>query len=285
MDFDYLKPKDLSGALEILARGGKETRILAGGTDILVNIQEGLENPPTLVDINCLEELKGIEEKNGRIEIGSLVTHARIVDSPLLREKARPLTQACAEIGSPQIRSRGTIGGNLANASPSGDSIPALFVLGAVLTLRGPEGEREVPVEDFATGVKETVLGPDELLLKISFPVPAASGRGFFKKLGQRKALAIAKVSLAAWLEVERGKITSPRLALGAVATTVIRATETESYLEGKTLDEDIITSSARSIQKESRAISDIRSSADYRNEMTGLLLARGLEELAELKT
>lgn len=279
MEFEYLRPENLSGALEILARGDARTRVLAGGTDILVNIQEGLEAPRTLVDIGSLEELKKIEEKAGRIEIGALVTHARIVNSRRLQEKAFPLTQACAEIGSPQIRAKGTIGGNLANASPSGDSIPPLYVLGAVLTLRSLQGEREVPVDSFFTGVKKTVLQPDELLLKISLPVPASSGRGFFKKLGQRKALAIAKVSLAAWLEVERGKIKSPRLALGAVATTVIRAPQTESYLEGKSLNEEVIDRAARLIQKESRAISDIRSTARYRNEMAGLLLARGLEE------
>ena len=282
MRFDYCRPKSLSEALEILAKEGEQVRILAGGTDLLVNIQEGVDDPELVVDIGELEELKGIKEESGIIKLGPLVTHAGVMDSELLQEKAPVLVAACSEVGAPQVRARGTIGGNLATASPAGDPIPALYVLGATVVLKSREEEREVPIENFFTGVKQTVLRPDELLTAVRFPAMNEAGRCFFKKLGQRKALAIAKVMVAACLVIREGIIENIRIALGAVAPTVIRASRAESYLEGQPLTEEVIARAGRLISEESRAISDIRSTEEYRNEMTGLLLMRGLAETME---
>jgi CO/xanthine dehydrogenase FAD-binding subunit len=281
MRFEYTKPASLAQALEILDQGDERVKVLAGGTDLLVFIQEGVISPRLVVDLGGIAELKSIEEKYGRIRLGALVTHDQAAASPLIREKAPVLPQACAEVGSPQIRSRGTIGGNLVTASPSGDVIPALVALGASLALRCLHGERTVPIEEFFTGVKKSVLRHNELLTLVSFPAPAPSSRGFFKKLGQRKALSISKVSVAACLDFEKGAVRSCRIALGAVAPTVIRATKTEAYLLGKKLDRGTIAQAARIVSSESRAITDLRSEADYRNEMVGVLVKRGIEEIA----
>ena len=281
MKFDYCQPSSITEVLKILSGGGEGIKILAGGTDLLVNLQEGLLFPRLLVDIGSLKELQIMEEKDSRVSLGALVTHARAAESDLLRKKVLPLAQSCAEIGSPQIRCRGTIGGNLVNASPAADSLPPLFVLGAGLNLKSLKGERTVPIEEFFTGVKKSVIRPDELLTEISFPSPGETGRGFFKKLGQRKALAIAKVSVAAWIDLEGERVSSARIALGAVATTVIRARRTEAYLKGKVLDQEVIAAASWMVQEESKAISDIRSTADYRDEMAGVLLSRGLNEIA----
>ncbi|MFH1038513.1 MAG: xanthine dehydrogenase family protein subunit M [PVC group bacterium] len=282
MRFDYLRAGSVEEALELLRENDGDCRVLAGGTDLLVMIQEKLVSPRAVLDISGLEELKGIEESGGRIRVGALASHARIAGSAVLEKKAAPLVQSCAEVGSPQIRALGTIGGNLVMASPSGDAIPALFVLGASVILKSSRGERAVPIEEFFTGVKRSVRRPDELLTAVVFPAPAPSDRGFFKKLGQRKALAISKVSTAALLSFRGGGVEKIRVALGAVAPTVIRAPRTESFLAGHKLTADPIEEAARICAEESRAITDLRSSAVYRNRMAGLLLARGLEELVE---
>lgn len=282
MRFDYRRPKSLSEALEILAKAGEKVRVLAGGTDLLVNIQEGIDAPELVVDIGDLDELNRITEESGIIELGALVTHAGVIASELLKEKAPVLVAACSEVGAPQIRVRGTIGGNLATASPAGDLIPALFVLGAMVVLKGRDGEREVLIENFFTGVKQSALRPDELLISVRFSAINESARCFFKKLGQRKSLAIAKVTVAACLVIREGLIEKIRIALGAVATTVIRASRAESYLEGKPITEEVIARAGELVSEESRAISDIRSTEEYRNEMTGLLLMRGLAETRE---
>jgi len=280
MKFNYQRVNTVSEALEVLSGNNETLKILAGGTDLLVMIQENLISPGELLDISRIEELKGIEEDEGRIRLGALVTHGRIAESSLLREKALPLVESCTEVGSPQIRNLGTIGGNLVMASPSGDSIPALYVLGAEVILASKEGERSIPIEDFLIGVKKSVIRPDELLVAISFPGMSADDRGFFKKLGQRKALAISKVSISAIVSLRDGVVTSVRIALGAVATTVIRTPRTESFLVGQALTPEVISEAARLCSEESRAITDIRSTAGYRDEMAGLLLARGLEEI-----
>jgi len=281
MKFNYQRVNTVSEALEVLGGNNKPGKILAGGTDLLVMIQENIISPDEVIDISGIEELKKIEEASGKIRLGALVTHGRITSSEILREKAVVLVESCAEVGSPQIRNLGTIGGNLVMASPSGDTLPALYVLGAEIILAGKEGERALPIEDFMVGVKKSAIRPDELLVAISFPGMGEDSRGFFKKLGQRKALAISKVSVAAVISFQDGVVSSVRIALGAVATTVIRTPRTESCLVGQALTPEVISEASRICSEESRAITDIRSTADYRDEMAGLLLARGLGEIA----
>jgi len=279
MKFQYIRARDFDHAIETLAEDHERLKILAGGTDLLVMVRQNKEAPRSVLDITPLNELKAIEIKGEEVEMGALVTHTQVCEFPLLTEQTVALVQACREVGSPQIQNRGTLGGNLANASPAADTIPPLYVFQAVLTLGSRQGERKIKVEDFCTEVKRSVLRPDEMILRISFPLPSKGSFSFFKKLGQRKAMNISKVSIAACLEFDGDTIGSIRVALGAVGPTVIRAVETESYLQGKTLSEDAIEAVAGIIRRESRAISDIRSTADYRNAMTGVLLAAGLRE------
>ena len=280
MQFDYCKPKSLPEVLEILAREGPRARILAGGTDLLVNIQEKLESPELLVDIGELVELKRIEESEGYITIGALATHDKIANSVLLIDHAGHLVAACEDIGSMQIRTRGTIGGNLMTASPAGDTIPPLFTLGAMVYLESIQGRREVPIDDFFLGVKKTIARPDELVWGVNIRRMEEDSFAFWKKLGQRKALAISKVSIAGCIELSGAKVRRARIALGAVSPVVIRATQAEGVLEGRELSGTSIDEAAKVIVTESSAINDIRSTAEYRNEMTGVLLRRGLEEI-----
>lgn len=281
MSFDYIRAESLPRALQELASGNGKIRILAGGTDLLVATNQGRDLPSAVLDITFLEELETFNIRNGGVELGALITHSRVCADEVLRERAAALVQACREIGSPQIQNRGTLAGNLANASPAADTIPPLVVYGAVLTLAAADGERKVKVEDFCAGVKKSVLRPGEMIVGISFPLPAENCFSFFKKLGQRKAMNISKVSAAGCLELDGSRVASARLALGAVAPTVVRVRAAEEYLAGKELTGEVIGEAAALARRESRAISDIRSTADYRDRMAGVLLADGLREAA----
>jgi len=281
MRFEYVKPKNLAEALAILAER-EGARPIAGGTDILVELQEGGESPPVLVDLSGLEELKGIREEEGAITIGALATHAEIAAHPGLSHQARPLALGCAEVGSPQIRNRGTIGGNLVNASPAADGIPGLLALGASVRLASATGERELPLEEFFLGVKKTAMHPGELLVSTGFAAMEGDEAGFFLKLGQRRALAIAKVSAAGRIGFDGSQVATARIVLGAVAVTALRARAAEEYLVGRGLNPETIAEAGRLAAEESRAITDIRSQAAYRDEMAGILVARGLDEILQ---
>lgn len=281
MQFDYARPRTLSEALAALA-AVPGARVLAGGTDILVEIQEGRAAPPLLVDLARIEGMDGIRIEGGTVTIGALVTHARIAADPRLAHQARPLALGCAEIGSPQIRARGTLGGNLVNSSPAADAIPGLMALETSVLLASAEGERELPLEEFLLGVKKNAMRPGEILLSVRFPAMGPGEGGFFLKLGQRKSLAIAKVSAAGRVALEGSLVSAARIALGAVATTVIRARAAEEYLIGRRLNPDTIAEAAGLAAEESRAITDIRSAAGYRDEMAGVLVGRGLESVLQ---
>ena len=206
------------------------------------------------------------------------MTFSEIENSAILRKKALQLVTAAASAGSVQIRNRATIGGNIANGSPAGDTIPPLYVLEAILELSSAKGKRTVPIEKFFTGPGKTVLKPTELITAIK--IPNRSNHGFFMRLATRKALAISKVSVAVNIIMNKSKVESAKIALGAVAPTVIRATLTEEYLRGKEINQAIIDEAARIVQDEARPIDDIRSLAIYRKEMVGVLLKRGLESV-----
>jgi carbon-monoxide dehydrogenase medium subunit len=210
-----------------------------------------------------------------------MVTHNHCVASSLIWEKAYPLAKACREVGSPQIRNRGTVVGNLITASPAHDTIPPLMALGAKLTLRSVRGERVVPIEQFYTGVRKTVMQPDEMLVDVSFPVMHSDQRGTFIKLGLRQAQAISVVNVSLVLTLDGKRVVQSAIALGAVAPTVIHAEEAETFLNGRELDEETIKRTAELAMQASRPISDIRGSAEYRREMVRVLTLRGLRAIA----
>jgi xanthine dehydrogenase FAD-binding subunit len=274
---ETITPANLAQALK--AKAAKDVVALAGGTDMLVRLHDRLTKPwPKLLILENVQQLHKITATKTAISIGPLTTFTEIEDSSLLRKHATQLVMAAALAGSCQIRNRATIGGNIANGSPAGDTIPPLYVLGAVLELSSAKRKRSVPIEKFFIGPGKTVLNNNELITAIK--IPRLTNHGFFMRLATRRALAISKVSVAANIIIKKSKIESAKIALGAVAPTVIRATRTEDYLVGKEITDEIIKEAANIIKDEARPIDDIRSLAIYRKEMVGVLLARGLESI-----
>ena len=272
-----INPRTLNDALK--AKAGKDVVCVAGGTDVLVKLHDVIDRPwPRLLVLDGVGPLRGISSGK-KLELGPLVTFAEIAESSALRRLAPQLVEAAGLASSPPIRNRATVGGNLANGSPSGDLIPPLYVLGAVLELSSVRGRRRVKVEDFFTGPGATVLRHDELITSIVFE--KSGGSGFFNRLAVRRALAVSKVSVAADVTMRKKTVARVRIALGAVAPTVIRAVRTEELLTGRQLDAVTIAAACDLIKSEARPIDDIRSTAEYRREMVGVLLRRGLEETA----
>jgi xanthine dehydrogenase FAD-binding subunit len=275
-------PSSVKEALKIKA--GKNIVAIAGGTDILVKLHDRGDNLwPRLLVLDQLKSLHKITSGKKDLTIGPLTTFSEIEQSAVLNKYASPLVEAASLAGSVQIRNRATIGGNVANGSPAGDTIAPLYALGATLELTSSKAKRTVAIEDFFKGPGLTILKPTELITAIK--IPRSNNRGFFLRLAARKALAISKISVAASLIIKRGVIVDVRIALGAVAPTVIRASKTEKYLLGKKLSPDIIEQAALIARDEARPIDDIRSVAIYRKEMVAVLLKRGLNSIRESQT
>ena len=275
----YYRPRSLEEALEILVQRGGDVRPLAGGTDTLVEAKDGKLDRARLFDLTAVPELSGIEEDDEHIRIGATATHTEMMASPLLHRYVPALPIGCSWVGGPQIRNRGTLGGNLAHGSPAGDTIPALYVADAVVQVVSVSDRRDVPITEFFTGPRKTVLAPDELILGVR--VKKRPGvRAAFLRLGQRQAQAISKVSVAVALTFKEGRPDWVRVALGAVAPTVIRAPRTEAaLLEG---GYDALKRALEAVQEEARPIDDLRSTRDYRRAMTGVLLQRAIRAITE---
>jgi xanthine dehydrogenase iron-sulfur cluster and FAD-binding subunit A len=284
---DYINAADVQTVLTLLAGQPGTCRIIAGGTDLVLEMEKGAHRGvSTLVDISRIPELDQIsEDAAGAIHLGPLVTHNQCLASPLLREKAWPLVQACWQVGSPQIRNRGTIAGNLITASPANDTISPLMALGAKLRLRSASGEREVALSEFYTGVRKTVLRPDEMLAEIVFPALSSQHRGGFVKLALRNAQAISLLNLSIVYRLVGDRLSDVAITLGAVAPTIIHAVEAEAYLNGKALDETTIQEAAALVSSAARPIDDLRASARYRKEMAKVLTRRALQSLRSGET
>ncbi len=251
----------------------RKVRFLAGGTDIFPLLSDGLLEGETFCDISPLGGLKKIEVGKDTITVGALVTFSQIKESGVLAKYAPCLVQAACEMGSPQIRNRATLGGNVANGSPSGDALPPLFVLKA----RIKTNRRKIPVEKFFTGPKKTVLENNELITEIVIPKEKVSSA--FLKVGPRKALAISKVSAAVSFKMQQGAVDEIMIALGAVAPTVVRAYKTERFLSGKKITGKTIKEAAELVRGEISPIDDFRSTGDYRRMVAGILVSRILEK------
>lgn len=281
----YLTAHTIEEALSALSQHGAAARIVAGATDLIVEFERGArKDVHTLIDVTRIPGLDAITQDDaGRIHLGPLVTHNQCAASPLLRQQALPLAQAAYEVGAPQIRNRSTVAGNLITASPANDTIPALMALDATLVLRSADGERSVRLAEFYTGVRRTVMQPDEMLVDIHFTaLNPASQRGAFMRMTLRRAQAISIINAAVVLSLDGGKVSAAAITLGAVAPTIIRAPEAEAALVGQALDEASIAQAAQLAAAAAAPIGDIRSSADYRKEMVRVAVARLLEELAQ---
>ncbi len=276
---DWLRPADLAQALAMRAENPEHV-LFAGGTDLMVAFRdEG--GPEGVIDLFGLPELEAIVAEGDGLAIGAGATYATILDSDLVRRRAPLLAWAVREIGSAQIRARGTIGGNVATCSPVGDTLPALLALDAEIEAASPDGRRRIPAEEFIAGYRRTALRSDELVVAIHLP-PSSGRHVWWRKVGSRRAVSIAKVSLAATAALApSGAITSPRLAMGAVAERVVRLPGTERALEGARPDESLARNAARVARSEITPIDDLRSTAAYRSAVAGNLVAAFVRALA----
>jgi xanthine dehydrogenase iron-sulfur cluster and FAD-binding subunit A len=278
-----IRPASLAEALQALAEFGNSARIVAGGTDVLVELSRGIKPTRTLIDVSGLRELKYVRRSGATIAIGGLATHNDLLAAPFAGSAALPLAQACIEVGAPQIRARATIAGNLATASPANDTIAPLTALDAVLVLASTRGERTLPIAEFFDGFRQTRLRPDELIREIRFPALGADRRGLFLKLGLRRAQAISVIDVAFVLEFEAGgRVREARIALGCLAPTIVRARLAEAAVAGRSLDAATCAAAAQAVPADAAPIGDIRGSAKYRLATLSALVAQGLQRLAD---
>jgi xanthine dehydrogenase iron-sulfur cluster and FAD-binding subunit A len=279
----YFTPTSLDEAVRLLAEHGADARVIAGGTDLMVELQRGEREARVLIDISRIGGTDRIRlDDDGLIHIGPGVTHNLAVGSELLVERAFPLALACFRVGTPQLRNRGTVAGNLITASPANDTIPPLIALEAQITLRSERGERVMPLREFYKGVHRTVMEPDELLVDIAFSPLGEEQHGTFAKLALRRAHAISVVNAAVLLEFDDDVTARARVTLGSVAPTVVRAEEAEAALVGRPLNDASIAAAEALAMEAASPIDDIRSAAEYRREAVGVLVHRALGRLRD---
>jgi carbon-monoxide dehydrogenase medium subunit len=288
----YTSPTTLDEALALKAQYGEQARILAGGTDLLIELDRGVRRAPDgdapgLIDLTRVPGLSEIWEENGLIHLGALVSHNQCVASPLIVEKAFPLARACWEVGAPQIRNRATLAGNIITASPANDSIVPLMALDAAVTVQSKaRGERTLSLRTFCTGFRRVGLAPDEILTRISLPALSPRHEGTFIKLGLRRAQAISVLSVAIVLEWAdkqphaHRRVARAAISLGAVAPVIIRATAAEQYLARHPLNDTAILHAGQLAREAASPIDDIRGSAEYRKAMVETLVMRGLHQI-----
>jgi xanthine dehydrogenase iron-sulfur cluster and FAD-binding subunit A len=279
----YETPASVDGTLRRLADYGPGARLIAGGTDLLVELRRAPRPELTLIDVSRIERLDRVwlDDKDW-IHIGPAVTHNQAAASSLLARRGIPLAQASAQLGTPQVRNRATIAGNLVTASPANDAIAALWALDARLTLRSLRGPRTLSFPDFYLGVRRTARADDEMVTDISFPALRPDERGAFVKLGLRCANAISVANAALVLAFRGDSVTEARIALGSVAPTIMRAAEAEASLLGGPLSEERIQAAAAVAAQAAVPITDVRGSAPFRREAVRILVRRALETLRE---
>jgi len=280
-EIDVLTPRSLDEALGILRENSNGLRIVAGGSDVIVQLRDGVIKPQRLLNILPLRELRFVRVVDGRIHIGALATYNDITTSSITRDHAWPLVDAARQIGAIQLQNTATIGGNLGNASPAGDSLPPLYALDATVVVRSQAGLREIPIEEFYISYRKTALKPDELITEVHFKPLDANDCGAYKKLGLRLANAISIVDVATVLRGRNGKQTfdEARVALGAVAPTIKRARACEQALTRKPLTREILRNAATLSMNDAAPIDDIRGSAQYRKDVVASLVYEALEE------
>ncbi len=268
--------------MRFLADYGAGARVIAGGTDLLVEVRRGARPELVLVDVTRIGGLDRVwlDDRN-LVHIGPTATHNQAAASPLLADRGSPLAQACAQVGTPQVRNRATIAGNLVTASPANDAITALWALDARLTLRSLEGDRTLTFPEFYLGVRRTARADEELVTDIFFPALRPDQRGAFVKLGLRRANAISVANAAVVLTLNGPAVADARIALGSIAPTVVRAPEAESLLIGNPLSEAHILRAADLAVQAGAPITDVRAGAEHRREAIRLLVLRALEKLA----
>jgi len=277
--FDFYQPTTLAEASRLLKDHGPGGRFLAGGTDLVIAMKEKGLVPKYIVDLKRVPGLSGIRENSdGTLSIGTLTTMYSIETSPLIRKKYPFLSQSAAEVGSIQIRNRATVGGNMANATPSADLAPSLIALNATAYIAGIAGERSIALEDFFRGPGQSAMSQGEILTEIAIPKTGPTLVGEYIKFSPRDMMDLAYVGVAvAYSLGSDKKCSGVRIVLGAVAPTPIRAKNSEALLEGQVLTESLAAKVGEEAARESKPISDVRSSAEYRRAMVGVMTKRAL--------
>lgn len=283
-DFDYYSPETVEEACGILANLGSDARVLAGGTDVLSKMKNELMAPKALVSLKKIAgmaEITHVPEKG--VVIGARATHNDLVNSPLLQQKYRSISEAAHTLANNQVRNRGTIGGNLVNAVPSADLPPILIALGAQVTLVGRYGTRIIPLEDFFVGPNRTAIEPDEILTSVVVPDQQTTGSAYFK-FGLRRSGALAVVGVAAAVVAVKTHVEQARIVLGAVGPIPMRAKKAEELLAGNVASEAALEEAGRAAAAECRPISDIRGSEEYRRDMVRVFTKRALRKALHLE-
>lgn len=273
--FELASPKTLDEAIAVLKECGTKARVFAGGTDLLVQVRTGAAKPECLVDIKGIDALKGIRQlPDGSLEIGALATHGELESSALIKERYSILHDGCSKVGSRQIRNRATVGDNICNALPSADSAGPLMALGAVLHVRGANGERTIPLDEFFLGPRRTALQQGEILTKIV--VPAGSGQGAYIKFTRRKAMDLAMLGASVYVELDaKGKVSLSRIALTTAAPVPMRARQAETALQGKPCDDESLAAAGEIASREAQPRSSWRGSEEYRRHLLKVLIPR----------
>ncbi len=275
--FTASSPQEACG---LLAQYGKSARLLAGGTDLMVAVNRRQFKPEVLIYLgDC--GLDGVREEEAGLVIGAVTTFTSILESDLVRKRTPLLAEVVAHIASPAVRNAGTIGGNLANASPAADSATALLALGATLRLAHQDRQSETPVAEFFTGPGETILTEGEMITEIVVPFQAPEAGWAYRKLGKRKAQTLSVVSAAVYCPLKKGRVKGCRIALGAVAPTPILATKAADLLEGQALSESLIVEAARAAAEATAPIDDTRGTAWYRRRATEAVVKELLGSIA----
>ena len=283
-EIEVVSAKNLKDALSVLRDRSDRIKLIAAGTDAIIQLKDSSLQTEQFLDISSLDELRYIRRERSMIRIGALSTYSDIIESPVLNGSCRMLVEAGRKIGSLQIQNRATIGGNLGNASPAGDTIPPLYALDANVEVQSHDRVRLVPIEKFFLGYRRIDLEPDEIITEISFETVEKPCDGTFLKLGLREGHFISLVCLAIrarWAS-EGDKFSDVSVALGAVAPVVIRARKCEEYLKNRALADDTILSAGKVASDESSPISDLRASADYRRAVIPSLLYKAVHNLID---
>jgi carbon-monoxide dehydrogenase medium subunit len=278
--FQYYSPESLSEALSLLAELDNASPVI-GGTDLMIAMRNGVSVPSHVVDLNEISELNYVKEEEGIIRIGATATHAQVANSSFV-SRVHSLVDSVSRIGSPQIRNRGTITGNICNASPAADTAPPLLVHMAEVEIQSLDGRRTIPIADLFAGPKINSLEIGELLTEIRIPVPSAGSASSFKRIGRRKAFTLSVVSAATYIQMEGETCTNAKVAFGSVAITPIRVPEAESLLTGSKLDEKTVKVASKAVYEVVKPITDIRGTAEYRKDMCPVLMRRAIDQCLE---
>ncbi len=282
--FEYISPKNLDEALSVLTKFGSDAKVLAGGTDLLIEFRRpNAKTPQMVVDITSIKDLKGISESNGSIILKPLTTHTEIHKSDLVKKYAGFLGEAASVIGAPQIRNRGTVGGNVMNAATCADTVPALIALGADITLHSVSAARTMPIVDFFLKPYKTKANADDILTEIKIPKLPAGAKSSFIKLGRRNALSISRLSVAAVLVTDKsGIISEARIVPGAALPTWMRVKEAEDLLIGQKPSTELFTAAGQKVSEVMISFTGRRWSTEYKEPVIGALVRRALEKASD---